>query len=350
MSCRTHGEAEGGADRQSTAPGRLCSLLATAGASVLLLLGLALPEAHAHAFDPGLLILSEGQPGTWSVRWREPPSAVQEGLLLIPVFPESCTSRRTPQSWQIDCGTGGFPGTISVAGIEQAEVEVILRFRPSEGLERTAILAPDGGPWQPETVGLAGRTRERASGLGNWIVLGIEHFAFGWDHIAFVLGLVLLIARLGTLVAAITAFTVAHSITLAGSVLGGLQLPGPPVEAVIALSVVLLARELVVGTESGLVRRAPWAVAVGFGLGHGFGFAGALSDLGRTEQGAPWALLGFNLGLECGQLAFVALVCLPARWWREGRLPIRPLLPYAMGSAATVWTLERVSAFWGGGG
>lgn len=183
---------------------------------------------------------------------------------------------------------------------------------------------------------------------GTYLVSGAEHILFGFDHLLFVLGLLLLIRGAWPLVKTVTAFTVAHSITLGLAVLGFVHVPGPPVEALIALSVVLLAREILMGQrgEASLVHRQPWVIAFVFGLVHGLGFAGALGELGLRQTDIPLALLFFNLGVEAGQLGFVLAVvaahhCLAkplARWsW-----PLRSSLAYGLGGVATYWLIQRL--------
>jgi hydrogenase/urease accessory protein HupE len=186
-----------------------------------------------------------------------------------------------------------------------------------------------------------------------FFILGVEHIVFGIDHLFFVFGLLMLVQGFWSLVRTVTAFTIAHSITLAATVLGYLSLPAGPVEAAIALSIVLLAREIIVGRRERdtLVHRHPWAVALVFGLLHGFGFAGALGEIGLRSQDVPLALLSFNIGVEAGQLAFVALVVLahqiavrrvPGEVFSRARLP----LGYALGVIATFWFLGRLPDVW----
>jgi hydrogenase/urease accessory protein HupE len=186
-------------------------------------------------------------------------------------------------------------------------------------------------------------------------VLGIEHILAGLDHLLFVLALLLLVQGTRRLIATITAFTVAHSLTLFAATLGWLNVPGPPVEAVIALSIVFLAGEIVHARQGrpGLTQRRPWIVAFSFGLLHGLGFAGALAEVGLPPLSIPTALLFFNVGVEIGQLIFIAVVLgaiavarriarrlkfnAPSWWWR--------VPPYAIGSIASFWLVQRVAAF-----
>ena len=194
-------------------------------------------------------------------------------------------------------------------------------------------------------------TRDDAGpAAGGYFMLGVEHILFGIDHLLFVLALVLIVRGVGLLVKTITAFTVAHSITLALATLGVVHVPSAPVEAVIALSIVFVASEILRSRrgERGLTERAPWLVAGTFGLLHGFGFAGALSEVGLPANDIPLALLFFNLGVEAGQLAFVVVALGVIALLRRIRLPEwAPILPpYAIGSVAMFWVIERTAAIW----
>ena len=188
---------------------------------------------------------------------------------------------------------------------------------------------------------------------GTYLTLGAEHILFGIDHLLFVLGLLLLAKGFGLLVKTVTAFTVAHSITLGASVLGYIPIQRGAIEVAIALSIVLLAREIVVGGRGvvHLTHRKPWLVAFVFGLLHGLGFAGALGEIGLPEGAIPLALLFFNLGVEAGQLVFVlALVALYRLMQAKTRvrvLKFEPVMGYALGALATLWFFDRLPAIWG---
>jgi hydrogenase/urease accessory protein HupE len=188
----------------------------------------------------------------------------------------------------------------------------------------------------------------------RYLALGAEHILLGIDHLLFVLGLLLLVRSVGSLVKTVTAFTVAHSVTLGAAVLGVVSVERAPVEAAIALSVVLLAREIVVGrgASTHLVHRWPWLVAFVFGLLHGLGFAGALGQIGLRSEDIPLALLFFNLGVEAGQLAFIALVLAASGMIRRRREMVtgwvEPALGYSLGTLAMLWFLLRLPAVWGG--
>ena len=195
---------------------------------------------------------------------------------------------------------------------------------------------------------------------GSWLrlgrtytMLGAEHILGGVDHLLFVLGLLLLVSGFGALVKTVTAFTVAHSITLAASVFEYIPLDRAPIEAAIALSIVLLAREIVAGSRGQvhLTHRKPWLVALVFGLLHGLGFAGALGEIGLPGSAIPLALLFFNVGVEVGQLAFVVALLALNRLVQGSplaRLPkLEPVLGYALGALATLWFFDRLPAIWG---
>ena len=186
-----------------------------------------------------------------------------------------------------------------------------------------------------------------------YLVHGVEHILFGWDHLLFVLALLLIVEGRRKLLATITSFTVAHSLTLALATLGFVHVPGPPVEASIALSLVLLAHELVRRErgELGLTARSPWIVAFAFGLLHGFGFAGALTEMGLPKDDLPLALFAFNVGVEIGQLAFVVAVLCLVSVTRRLRIPSAissraySATTYAIGIIAAFWFIERLAAF-----
>jgi uncharacterized membrane-anchored protein YitT (DUF2179 family) len=196
----------------------------------------------------------------------------------------------------------------------------------------------------------------------TYLVLGVEHILLGIDHLLFVLGLLFLVGSWRRLVATVTAFTVAHSITLAAATLGWVHVAQAPIEATIALSVMFVAAEILHAAQGkpGLAARAPWVVAFVFGLLHGFGFAGALRGVGLPEKDVPLALLMFNVGVEVGQLLFiagvVAILSLVTRLIRRGRSGehgpwytesmIRTPVAYVVGSLAAFWVVQRVVAFW----
>jgi hydrogenase/urease accessory protein HupE len=246
--------------------------------------------------------------------------------------------------WVIRTGPQGLDGwEVAVHGLPATMVDVLVRVAYADGRVVSRMLRPDAPSFTltAETAGPA---------AGGYFVLGVEHILFGIDHLLFVFALVLIVRGIGPLVKTITAFTVAHSITLAAATLGWVHVPSAPVEAVIALSIGFVAAEIVRSRrgQPGLTERAPWLVAGVFGLLHGFGFAGALSDVGLPANDIPLALLFFNVGVEAGQLAFVAVALGVIALLRRIRLPdwTPHLPPYAIGSVAMYWVIERTAAIW----
>lgn len=253
--------------------------------------------------------------------------------------------------WIATCTGGLAGGTIVVEGLERQRTDVLLRYEIAAGQalssrmtpENTAVtLARDPGAWDV---------------LGSYVPLGIEHILEGADHLLFVFALLLLISNRWRLLGAITAFTLAHSITMAAATLGWVSLPGPPVEAIIALSIMFVASELVLrkGGQQRLSERYPWSVSFSFGLLHGFGFAGALQEIGLPQSDVPLALLSFNLGVELGQLMFVAVVLVtgsilsliwpPFKRHLEPGARVALVGAYAIGGWSAYWLLDRLSGF-----
>lgn len=329
-------------------------------------LGFPIAPARAHGFQTAYLELHEQPSGKVDVLWKTPSvmSFGDEGttapMTMRPVFPSYCQTMPMPGSiptatarltrWRLDCGDRGFSqATIAFPGLANTYLEVLLRLERADGRSQTTML-----PTGQETFTIPEKTTVFDVGK-TYLQLGIEHIFGGFDHLLFVLGLVLIVGPSWPLVKTITAFTLAHSITLGAATLGWAQVPQAPVEAAIALSIVFLASELAherMG-KTGLTKKAPWLVALTFGLLHGFGFAGALAEVGLPPQDIPPALLFFNLGVEVGQLAFVlAVVAVMAGLKRFGpELQTRWLgwVPaYGIGTLASFWCIQRVVAFWAG--
>jgi hydrogenase/urease accessory protein HupE len=308
---------------------------------------------HAHEGRPVYLDLREDRPGEYSVLWKTPMQGEMR-LALDPAFSgpvevlTPMSTRRTGdaavQTWRLRAAS--LRGQIlRIAGLEATLTDALVRI---------AFL--DESTWvqrlTPRQPGSLIPTRPSAwSVAGTYLTLGVEHILMGVDHLLFVLALLLLTNGTWQLVKTVTAFTVAHSITLASATLGIVHVPSSPVEAVIALSIVLVAAEIVQARRgrAGLAAQVPWIVAFIFGLLHGFGFAGALSEVGLPEGHIPVALLFFNLGVETGQLLFVAAVLtLVVGFRRTGRAWPRwaeLLPPYAIGSLAMFWVIQRLAAF-----
>jgi hypothetical protein len=230
---------------------------------------------------------------------------------------------------------------------------VVALARWEDGSTQTAYFRGQSATVPIRMSELQGGFASRVGVAWTYLVLGAEHILLGIDHLLFVLGLLLLVRGFVPLVKTITAFTLAHSLTLCASVLGYVPLDRGPIEAAIALSIILLAREIVVADRGmiHLTHRKPWLVAFIFGLLHGLGFAGALGEIGLPESAVPLALLFFNLGVEAGQLVFVvALIVVGRVVMRHVRSPLpmlQPLLGYALGALATLWFFDRLPAIWG---
>lgn len=312
--------------------------------------------ADADVFRPAYLELREAGNDTYDVLWKVPALGDSQRLSVYVVFPEGTENLTEPQPlitagawverWQIRHAGGLVGQTIRIEGNATGVTDVIARVERMDGssqVERMAAGAPEFVVRAPEGV---------TEIAWSYTVLGFEHILGGIDHLLFVLALLLIVRGGKRIVITITAFTVAHSITLVAATLGLVSVPGPPVEAIIALSIVFVAAELIHGRQGrpGLTARAPWIVAFSFGLLHGFGFAGALAETGLPQTAIPVALLMFNVGVELGQLFFVAVVLLLAKL---GHILVRaepgwmlPASAYAIGSIAAFWTIERVVGFW----
>jgi len=321
-----------------------------------LVLSLLAAPLVAHEARPAYLELRQAAEGTYDVLWKVPVQGEERRLALDVRFaPDVAMLSRIhttfagnalAQRWQVR-REGGLDGTrVRIEGLEATLTDVLVRLQRLDGSTRTLrvvpsspsfVVEPQAGGWE------VART---------YLALGVEHILLGVDHLLFVLALLLLVKGARRLLATITAFTVAHSLTLAAATLGWVHVPTPPVEASIALSIVFLAREVLQANagRSGLTARQPWLVAFSFGLLHGLGFASALREVGLPAQAIPIALLFFNLGVELGQLAFVAVAL--AALAAAQRLPsprrtwLSPVPAYAIGTLAAYWTIERVVGFW----
>jgi len=325
---------------------------------LLLVYSWALPVT-AHEVRPAYLRI-QATPGAaagapaenFDVLWRKPTGG--EILLDIePVLPANCASPSQISTW-LDGGVetsrwlaycpGGIDGALlRIAGLEATVTDVLVRYERANDTTQIARLTPD----RPEVTLTESESFLRVA--GTYFMLGVEHILFGIDHLLFVLALLLIVDGWRKLVATVTAFTLAHSVTLAGASLGIVSVPQQPVEAVIALSIVFVCMEIVHWRQGrpGLTRRAPWIVAFAFGLLHGFGFAGALADIGLPEHAIPSALLFFNVGVEAGQLAFVAAAVLVWAALTQVRLPVWAwrVPVYGIGGMAAFWTIERIAGF-----
>ncbi|HEV7735274.1 MAG TPA: HupE/UreJ family protein [Candidatus Binatia bacterium] len=311
--------------------------------------------ARAHELRPAYLELRQTGPESHDVLWRVPARGTLR-LGLYVHLPDQCRELAPREAvvagdayverWRVEC-PGGLAGrAITIDGLRSTMTDVLVRLEALDGASQmarilpsnpTLVVATDPGAWQVVTT---------------YLRLGVEHILFGVDHLLFVLALLLLVHGWRRVVGTITAFTLAHTLTLAAATLGWVTIPTKPVEATIALSIVFVATEIVRGSQGhpGMTARWPWVVAFTFGLLHGFGFAGALHEIGLPQRSIPLALLCFNAGVELGQLTFVlGVVVLRSAL----RAVVPALVPermeraaaYVIGTVAMYWVIERVSTF-----
>jgi hypothetical protein len=315
--------------------------------------------AYAHEVRPAYLELHQTAPDIYDVLWKVPGQGDNLRFGVYVEFPAACTNaieasgamvnNAYSERWTVKCAGGLNGGSIHIAGLSGTMIDVLVRLQHLDGRTQVTRLTPSTPSFVVEA---APRAMQVAA---TYLKLGVEHILFGVDHLLFVLALLILVKGTRRLIATITAFTLAHSLTLAGATLGFVHVPGQPVEAVIALSIMFVAAEIIHSRQgsTGLTEGYPWIVAFTFGLLHGFGFASALSEIGLPQSAIPVALFFFNVGVELGQLLFIAsvlAVIMSARHiMRRVALP-RPewawrVAPYAIGSVSAFWLIQRVAAF-----
>ena len=303
----------------------------------LLLAGSAGTSAHEMTLAD--LSLRQVAPKEFSWSWGVPGKNTPISEDMKPVWPEGCTA----DAKMVRCGERGLAGNLSVQGIGNNYSAVILRINWQDAQQSVHTLSKN----RP-SVQLFGSSRDERGALEvakTYALLGLEHILSGIDHLLFVVTLLFLVGFNRKLVVTVTSFTVAHSLTLAASALGALTLRPPPVEAVIALSIVLVSIEALNNRDT-VTRRRPEIVAFLFGLVHGLGFAGALKEIGLPDNHASVALLTFNLGVEAGQLLVIALAWglvlgLQRFKWTP---PLRKVTLYAIGSVSVFWTFSRLAS------
>ncbi|WGL17637.1 HupE/UreJ family protein [Microbulbifer bruguierae] len=317
-------------------------------------------HAFAHELRPAYLQITEDRAGEFNVVWRVPARGQMKLSLDVgfegPVSElDSAVGRLAngmyTESWRIRSPTGLSGTTVVVKGLEQTMTDALMRVEWLDGTELVGRLVAENPRYtftaEPSADGW----------LKTYFVLGVEHILLGIDHLLFVLVLLLLVSGWRSLAVTISAFTLAHSVTLALSVLGLISVPQAPVEAVIALSIVFVASEILMIRRGNLTLaiRRPWLVALGFGLLHGLGFAGALADIGVSQSAIAGSLLAFNLGVEAGQLLFIAAVAslvvlvrkvLESSNLAEARVggigaTATMLVVYAIGGTASWWLIDR---------
>lgn len=332
------------AHTQAVTPG----LLGLVG--LVLLAGLFARPATAHPLAPALLELREREGGRVEVVWKRSALRVP-GSDLQPILPSDCPvvvpvrvedqGAAVVARWELDCGARGLVGrTLRIDDLGPAKIDTLVRIELADGRRLQRVLRRS----EPEMV-VPERTT-RATVFVDYLKIGFEHILGGADHLLFVFGLFLLCAGFAPLAKTVTAFTVGHSLTLSLAALGYAKLPSGPIEVLIAASVLALAVDLARDeAKPTFMRRFPWPMALLFGLLHGLGFAGALREVGLPEGEIPMALFSFNVGIEIGQLAFVAVLIGLAAIVSRLPLPLpRRVAVYAMGSLAAFWMIERGAA------
>ena len=323
---------------------------------ILATLSVAAP-VWAHEARPAYLEIKETTPGRFAVLWRTPVLAGMRLPVALKI-PDNVQNVQAPaieeladslveRRW-IDAGPNGLAGRrIQFVGLELTITDVLVRVEMLDGRTWTSIARPPQ-PW----VEIAASQTWLEVAI-TYVAQGVRHILFGVDHLLFVLGLLLIVKERWMLLKTVTAFTAAHSITLAIATLGYAEVPVLPLNAAIALSILFLGPEIVRSWrgETSFTIEHPWVVAFVFGLIHGFGFASALTSAGLPRADLPLALVSFNLGVELGQVAFVLLVLLLERSFRQ--LEIRwprwvEMLPgYAVGSLGALWTIQRTAVLLG---
>jgi hydrogenase/urease accessory protein HupE len=326
---------------------------------LLLALLLLVPAAFADEFRPAYLQLTQTASDRYEVLWKVPALDETTVLKVQPVFPNgtlttkplrsSFASGAVVQRWSISV-PGGLEGRpIEFPGVTATRIDILVRLVRSDGTVQLARIFPASPTF------IATGSPRAFEVMRTYTVLGIEHILTGFDHLLFVLALVILVKGVRRLIATITAFTLAHSLSLVAATLGWVHVPGPPVEACIALSIVFVAGEIMHSRagQPGITERYPWLVAFTFGLLHGLGFASALAEVGLPPLSIPIALFFFNVGVEIGQLLFIAAIfaVIGGFRWAARRLAVTApswawrIPPYAIGGVASYWVLERVSSF-----
>ncbi|HET6349500.1 MAG TPA: HupE/UreJ family protein [Candidatus Krumholzibacteria bacterium] len=323
-----------------------------------LLMVLSSHAAFAHELRPAYLQLREVEPNTFDVLWKVPARGDNLRLGLYVRLPERCHNLTQPRGfiagmayverWRVTADNGLAGAVVSVDGLSSTLTDVLVRVEFLDGATQMTRLVPSSpsftvtpspGTWQI---------------VRTYVALGYEHILLGLDHLLFVFGLLLIVRSRRTLLKTITAFTVAHSITLAIATLGYAHAPLAPLNVAIAMSILFLGPEIVRSWrgETSLTLRYPWVVAFGFGLLHGFGFASGLTTAGMAPSAIPQALLWFNVGVELGQVSFVVVVLAMARAFRvlEMRWPlwIERLPGYAVGMFGAFWTIQRAAMMFAG--
>ena len=311
--------------------------------------------ASAHEVRPAYLQLHQTAADTYDVLWKVPALGDTMRLSLYVQLPQACLNLKQPrglfannpytEEWSVVC-PGGLPGsTVRIEGLTATLTDVLVRIERLDGSSQVTRVISSSPSFVVEAM------PRRFEVARTYLVLGVEHILTGVDHLLFVSGLLLLVSGIRRLLLTVSAFTLSHTVTLTLATLGFVHVPPAPVEAVIALSILFVAWEVLRKhtNPTGLAQRKPWLVAFSFGLLHGLGFAGGLSAAGLPSAHIPLALGFFSAGVEVGHFSFVgsALLIISAlkRWVSQfphwsWRIP-----PYAIGSCASFWLIARLAAF-----
>jgi len=310
-------------------------------------------KIQAHEIRPAYLLIKQTNENSYDLIWKVP----RKGDMVISLYPVFADGFKMVEAGERKIaensmvfhynlqGKTPLPNSkFSIHNLEKTMVDVLVDINYLNGERTTIMLKPD----QP-TATVPGKT-SKWNVTKTYLGLGIEHIVLGVDHLLFVLALIIITKGWKKILKTVTAFTLAHSITLSLAALGYVNFPAPPVEAIIALSIIFLALEILknIRGEQTLTSRQPWLVAFVFGLLHGLGFAGALSQIGLPQTEIPLALAFFNIGVELGQLAFVLLVLLIIRivsLKKDWPLVLQKVPAYTIGCIASFWLIERVLTF-----
>jgi hypothetical protein len=309
----------------------------------------------AHEMRPAYLQLHQSAADTYDIFWKVPAIGDDMRLSLYVQLPANCSNVSSPrgsfssgaytEQWSLNCAGGLAGKTLHIVGLTATLTDVLVRIERLDGSSQVTRLTSASPSLVVEAV------PRRFEVARTYLVLGIEHILTGIDHLLFVSGLLLLVSGVRRLLFTVSAFTLSHTVTLSLATLGFVHVPPAPVEAVIALSILFVAYEVLRKNEkpNGLAQRKPWIVAFSFGLLHGLGFAGGLSAAGLPAGHIPLALGFFSAGVEVGHFSFVAtaLLLTTTIHSRMAKLPTWSwrLPPYAIGSVASYWLIARLAAF-----
>ncbi len=323
--------------------------------AISFMIGLFFPLwGYAHEVRPAYLEITETAAQNYQIFWKLP----QKGgalLQITPQFSEDCQAKNTASHirsagydsyrWLMSCNRSIKGTFVTLKGLENTAIEVIAHIRHLDGKGQTARI------YKGQNSFMIAEDSRFFSVAKTYTLLGVDHILLGFDHLCFVLALLLLIQNKRRLLGAVSAFTLGHSITLAGAMLGFLYAASQPIEAFIAFSIVMVAAEILLQqkNQSSLIAQNPWFVTIAFGLLHGFGFAGALSETGLPQDAIPTALLFFNIGIEIGQIIFIVvilwLMSLIKKFTPKKYPYLVTGLAYSIGIIAAFWTIERIIGF-----